>query len=94
MYNVTNALSHHGLNAINRVKAATTNADLTPPIKYPAPTANTKVATAGILKYRALIGWRTSVISHVLNAFMYTKNVSKIQSTPLFQKSAVDIPLL
>ena len=33
MYNVTNALSHHGLNAINKVKAATTNADLIPPIK-------------------------------------------------------------
>ena len=70
MYNVTNALSHHGLNAINKVKVATTNADLIPPIKYPAPTAYTNVATAGILKYKALIGWSTSVINHVLNAFM------------------------
>ncbi len=56
MYNVTSALSHHGLNAINKVKAATTNADRTHPIKYPAPTASTNVATAGILKYKALIG--------------------------------------
>ena len=56
IYNVTSALSHHGLNAINKVKAATTNAERIPPIKYPAQTDNTNVATAGILKYKALIG--------------------------------------
>ena len=94
MYVVTKALSHHGLKAINKVKPETTKADLTPPIKYPAPTTNTNVAMAGILKYKALIGWSTSTINQVLNAFIYTKKVSNIQSTPLFQKSAVHIPLL
>ena len=67
---MTKALSHQGLNAINKVKPQTTKADLVPPIKYPAPTTNTIVAIAGILKYKALIGWSTSTINHVLNAFI------------------------
>ena len=41
IYAVTKALSHHGLNAINKVKAQTTNAERKPPIKYPAPTTKT-----------------------------------------------------
>ena len=56
MYAVTNALSHHGLRAMNNVNPQTTNAERIPPIKYPAPTTKTNVATAGILKYKALIG--------------------------------------
>ena len=56
IYAVTKALSHHGLNAINKVKAQTTKADRIPPIRYPAPTTKTIVAIAGILKYKALIG--------------------------------------
>ena len=56
MYAVTKALSHQGLKAINKVKAQTTKAERTPPINYPAPTTKTNVATAGILKYKALIG--------------------------------------
>ena len=56
IYAVTKALSHHGLKAINKVKAQTTKAERTPPIKYPAPTTKTIVAIAGILKYKALIG--------------------------------------
>ena len=42
MYVVTKALSHHGLNAINNVKAPTTKAERIPPIIYPAPTTKTK----------------------------------------------------
>ena len=43
---MTKALSHQGLNAINKVKAQTTNAERKPPIKYPAPTTKTIVAIA------------------------------------------------
>ena len=46
MYAVTKALSHQGLNAINKVKAQTTNAERKPPIKYPAPTTKTIVAVS------------------------------------------------
>ena len=53
---MTKALSHQGLNAMNKVKAQTTNAERKPPINYPAPTTKTIVAIAGILKYRALMG--------------------------------------
>ena len=70
IYVVTKALSHQGLNAINKVNPQTTKAERIPPIKYPAPTTSTNVATAGILKYKARIGWRTSTINQVLNAFM------------------------
>ena len=56
MYVVTKALSHHGLKAINNVNPQTTKAERIPPIIYPAPTTNTNVATAGILKYKARIG--------------------------------------
>jgi hypothetical protein len=36
---------------------------------------------------------KTSTINQVLK-FLVSKKVSQTQSTPLFQKSAVDIPLL
>ncbi len=45
IYVVTKALSHHGLKAINNVKAQTTNAERKPPIRYPAPTTQAQVAT-------------------------------------------------
>ena len=52
MYVVTKALSHHGLRAINKVKPQTTKADLTPPIKYPAPTTRTNVLRLAFLNIK------------------------------------------
>ena len=69
IYVVTNALSHHGLSAINNANPPTVKAERIPPIIYPAPTTNTKVATAGILRYKALIGCNTSTINQVLKIF-------------------------
>ena len=53
---MTKAPSHHGLKPINNVNPQTAKAERIPPSIYPAPTTNTNVATAGIRKYRALIG--------------------------------------
>ena len=46
---MTSALSHHGLNAMNRVKAQTTKAERIPPIKYPAPTTKTLAEAQSIV---------------------------------------------
>ena len=39
-------MKNNAIKDINKVKAATTNAERTPPIKYPAPTASTNVSPA------------------------------------------------